>query len=151
MKIVGRSASHEALDTVVREDGSSTFAALRRVAEAHGLFALPVQLNTAQLSRLRHIAILQLVMRPRPDRPWQEHFTVFAGPGRSEGSVLILDPIVELGRGDYPLKVLAGKWTGAALLISPSPIDLRAMADGEAEASWPVHVKGALLGAAATW
>ncbi|MBX3376078.1 MAG: hypothetical protein KF678_03640 [Phycisphaeraceae bacterium] len=149
-KIVGRPIPNESLASAVREDGSSTFADLRRVALEHGLYAVSVMLNPEQLSNLRHVAILQLVMRPRLDRPWQEHFTVYAGPSSKRGVIHVLDPIAELGRGEVLLRHVAEKWTGAALLVADRPIDLGALRLKPAS-PWPTRVASALIGAVVCW
>ena len=150
MKIVGCAVPNHALDQVVLQDGSSNFGDLQRIAQQHGAYAVPVMLNSDQLSRLSQVAILQLVRRPSSNLPWKEHFTVFAGPGKLPGNVCVFDPIAELGRGDMPLKVLAKKWTGAALIVSRSPIDLSTIA-APTPSPWRSRVKGGLLGASTTW
>lgn len=151
MSLLDAEYSNADVEAAVREDGSSTFADLRRIAESRGLFAVPVRLNPTQLSDLKQVAILQLVTRPRADAPWREHFVVYAGPGGAPGQVCLFDPIAEMGRGNLPFKVVAEKWTGAAMLLSRTPVNLESIAAPFPERGWRRYGISGLAGASGTW
>lgn len=112
------------LGALADESGTSTFADLARFARRKKLYAEAFTMTPAQLARLERVAILQLVVRSESTGAWREHFVTWAGPGQSIATGVVFDPVPMSGRGEVPMKILAAKWTGAALVISEDPIDM---------------------------
>jgi ABC-type bacteriocin/lantibiotic exporter with double-glycine peptidase domain len=156
-RLLGRQISNEAVQATSDPSGVSSFASLKQCARANGLFAYAVQMTPSQLRRFDGVAILQVLQRQEPQGDWAEHFTVFAGVGRSPGTYVILDPVTRFGRGEVPEKLVAGKWTGAALLITRAPLRVDHIAGnprqrwGDRGVAVAVGVFGGLLCSRALW
>jgi ABC-type bacteriocin/lantibiotic exporter with double-glycine peptidase domain len=118
LSILGVAASSTELAQLCDPEGRSTFATLKRYAEGKGLFAEAVRLMPDQLAKLHRVAILQVVSRMNPASPFSEHFVTWAGPGSRPGTGVVFDPVPNGGRGEVPMSVLSGKWTGVALVLS---------------------------------
>lgn len=148
-KLLGRELRNEALSLIERPDGSSSMSDMARVAEANGLFAYAVKLSPSQLMRYDGVAVLQLVTRAALNDPWREHFTVYAGPGRTADTLIVIDPVARLGRGEVPAKSVIPKWTGATLLLSREPLDLDTIAFRDV--SWTTKLGALLIGSGGMW
>ena len=143
LRVLERSATDQELASLADAEGSSDFLRMSEFARERGLYTAAVRLNPTQLARLREVAILQLVARPSMGAPWREHFSVYAGAAPSPGNAYIFDPISEWGWGEMPLKKVVSRWTGATLLLSTTPIDLREIAGLP---SWAAYTKAAGIG-----
>ena len=119
------------------EDGSPlSFEVLRHFAEAKGLSVRCLQMTPANLPRCKTVAILQVHTAGGPAGGLREHFVVYAGPAPRDGFVYVFDPISILGRGEYPMKMLAGKWTGAVMAMSTSPSSLPSVDNQSSGVAW---------------
>lgn len=137
--------TNEELRGISGRSGTSSFAQLARFARRKGLHAEAFRLTPSQLESLERVAILQVLARHPSGGQWREHFVTWAGPGRTPHTGVIFDPVTTGGRGEVPMKILVGKWTGAALVISKTPVDTREFRSDPLE--WPLYARSGGIGA----
>ncbi len=100
----------------------SSLAELKKCAEYHGLYAIPVKrLSTKDLRGLCPPVIIHV--KSSPMSRVYDHYELFLGI--REGKALIYDPPrpAEL----VPFRTLTPRWDGSALIVSDKPIDLGAL------------------------
>lgn len=122
-RLLGMDIDNESLARLADDRGETSMKAMADYFQSIGLHSLVVRTTPAVIERAPCLAILQL--RTPPGAASRHHFTVSAG-GTSSGGFYVLDPLAANGRGEIRAESLINKWTGAAVLVSRSPIRVKA-------------------------
>jgi len=103
----------------VGSPSGSSLAELKKAAEDHGLYAIPVgKLTDRELHNCRHPIILHV--KPGLQSQLYTHYELFLGT--ENGQAKLFDPPNPVRL--VPFRELAPRWDGNGLIISAEPIDL---------------------------
>jgi rhodanese-related sulfurtransferase len=119
-------------DNLSSNNGSS-IETLERIASENGLSTLSVVgLSSGDLVSLSAPALLHVRARSNPKE--YNHFVLFLGTAGSDA--IVFDPEALSDGGRCSFRDLVKRWDGAALLVSPKPIDAGPLVDRGRERLW---------------
>jgi rhodanese-related sulfurtransferase len=123
-KVLGKDIdSRELIDpNYVGSHEGSSLAELKKAAEDHGLYAVPVgKLTTRELRQSPYRIILHV--KSASDRKRYDHYVLFLGTKSRQARLYDPPNPVKL----VPFYELAPRWDGTGLIVAPRPIDLGAV------------------------